>query len=86
MATTTFPARTRADTTLARAAAWTVARAPGAGRALARLGRRARSLILHVGGLGCLTAAAWTVALPLGLLAAGVSLLALEYLSAPSQR
>ena len=39
-----------------------------------------RTVVLSVAGFGALTAAAWTVALPLGLAAAGVSLLLLEYL------
>jgi hypothetical protein len=52
--------------------------APGLRRAVVR----ARSLVLHVGGLGAITAAAWLVALRLGLLVAGVSLLTLEYLAA----
>lgn len=39
-----------------------------------------RTFTLSVAGFGALTAAAWTVALPLGLAAAGVSLLLLEYL------
>lgn len=39
----------------------------------------ARSYVLPVAGLGCLVAAAWTVALPFGLAAAGGSLLLLDY-------
>jgi hypothetical protein len=58
------------------------AAAPDIGRRLARAARRARSAVLHLGGLGSITAAAWLVAAPLGLLVAGVSLLVLEYLSA----
>jgi len=42
---------------------------------------RLRAAALSVGGFGCLTAAAWTVAMPLGLAAAGVSLLVLEWLT-----
>jgi hydrogenase/urease accessory protein HupE len=42
---------------------------------------RARTVAMSVGGFGCLVAAAWTVAVPAGLAAAGVSLLVLEYLS-----
>lgn len=41
----------------------------------AKLAQAAGSII----GLGCMTAAAWTVALPLGLLAAGVSAFVLEW-------
>ena len=62
------------------------------GRVLAALGAFAgrklprwatvRRAVLTIGGLGLLTAAAWMVALPLGLLAAGVSLLILEALTA----
>lgn len=40
----------------------------------------ARPVALVVAGLGFLAAAAWTVALPLGLVAVGVGLLVLEYL------
>lgn len=40
-----------------------------------------RRAALSLGGLGGLTAAAWTVALPLGLTAAGLSLLVLEWLT-----
>jgi hypothetical protein len=36
-------------------------------------------LALSVGGLGFLSAAAWSVALPLGLAAVGLSLLLLEW-------
>jgi hydrogenase/urease accessory protein HupE len=42
---------------------------------------RARTAALSVGGFGCLVTAAWMVAVPAGLAAAGVSLLVLEYLS-----
>lgn len=58
---------------------------------LARLGRFAgrvlpraatvRTAVLSLIGFGCLTAAAWVVALPLGLAAAGVSVLLIEYLT-----
>lgn len=41
-----------------------------------------RRAVLTIGGLALLVAAAWMVALPLGLLAAGVSLLILEALTA----
>jgi hypothetical protein len=37
-------------------------------------------LLLVVGGLGMLTAAAWALALPAGLAAGGVSLLLLEWI------
>jgi hydrogenase/urease accessory protein HupE len=47
---------------------------------------RARTAALSVGGFGCLTAAAWMVAVPAGLAAAGVSLLVLEYLSGEEGR
>lgn len=50
-------------------------------RKLGPLWARVRTAALTVGGLGCLTAAAWTMALPAGLAAAGVSLFALEYLT-----
>jgi hypothetical protein len=40
-----------------------------------------RQVALTVGGLGCLTAAAWTVALGFGLAAAGVSCLVINFLS-----
>ncbi|NIS37119.1 MAG: hypothetical protein GWN07_39845 [Actinobacteria bacterium] len=39
----------------------------------------ARLELLSVAGLGFLAAAAWTVALPLGLAATGVALLLIEY-------
>jgi hypothetical protein len=45
---------------------------------------KARRAVLTVAGVGLISAAAWTVAVPLGLAAAGVSLLVLEYLTAPS--
>lgn len=45
------------------------------------LARRARRPVLVTAGLGMLTAAAWAVALPLGLLAAGLSLLLLDLLA-----
>ncbi|TDC47649.1 hypothetical protein E1281_25960 [Actinomadura sp. KC345] len=41
-----------------------------------------RRFTLSVTGFGCLTAAAWTIALPAGLLTLGLSLLLLEYLTA----
>jgi hypothetical protein len=44
-------------------------------RLTAKLSQAAGSII----GLGCLTAAAWSVALPLGLLAAGLSAFVLEW-------
>lgn len=40
-----------------------------------------RTFALTVGGLGMLTYAAWSIALPLGAATAGVSLLLLEHLS-----
>ena len=43
---------------------------------------RARTALLSLAGFGCLTAAAWSVSLPAGLAAAGLSLLVLEYLTA----
>lgn len=43
--------------------------------------KQLRTATLSVAGFGCLTAAAWTVALPLGLAAAGVSVLLIEYLT-----
>jgi hypothetical protein len=51
-----------------------------AARAVAGL-PRLRTATMSVGGFGCLVAAAWMVAVPAGLAAAGVSLLVLEYLS-----
>ncbi|MFE0378347.1 hypothetical protein ACFW1M_22815 [Streptomyces inhibens] len=51
-------------------------------RRLAPLWGRARTTLLTLAGFGGLTAAAWTVALPLGLAAAGLSCFALEYLTA----
>jgi hypothetical protein len=47
---------------------------------------RARTVAMSVGGFGCLVAAAWTVAVPAGLAAAGASLLVLEYLSGEEGR
>jgi hypothetical protein len=43
--------------------------------------RKVRTTALSLAGFGCLTAAAWTLALPLGLAAAGVSVLLIEYLT-----
>lgn len=40
-----------------------------------------RAFVLHLAGLGCLTAAAWIYALWAGLVAAGISLLILEALT-----
>jgi hypothetical protein len=51
-----------------------------AARAVAGL-PRLRTAAMSVGGFGCLVAAAWMVAVPAGLAAAGCSLLLLEYLS-----
>jgi hypothetical protein len=75
--------RTRDATVLGRILTAVSSMLPGAGRALARAGSRARSLVLHVGGLGMIVYAAWSVAVPLGALAGGVALLLLEYLSTP---
>lgn len=47
---------------------------------------RLKTATLTVSGFGCLCAAAWMVAVPLGLAAAGVSLLLLEWLSGEEQR
>lgn len=45
-----------------------------------------REQVFTVGGLGALTAAAWTAAgLAAGLAAAGVALLTMEYLTRPEQ-
>ena len=78
-------ARSR-DTLLARIVSGARAHAPSIGRWLARAGRRTRTLTLQVSGLGMVVAAAWMVAVPLGLLVGGVSLLVLEHLSAPEGR
>lgn len=43
--------------------------------------KQVRTTVLTVTAFGCLTAAAWMVALPLGLLAAGLSLLFIELLT-----
>lgn len=51
-----------------------------AARVLPRAGQLRRAA-LSLGGFGCLTAAAWTVAMPLGLAAAGISALLVEYLT-----
>jgi len=79
-------ARTREATVLGRLATTARASAPGAGRWLRQTATRARSLALHVTGLGAISAAGWEIARPLGLVSAGVSLLVLEYLSTPSER
>jgi hypothetical protein len=76
--------RLRQDSVLALVASWIVAKAPGAGRRLAKAARRGRTLVLQTAGLGAVTLAAWDVARPLGLLAAGVSLLLLEGFAGPS--
>jgi hypothetical protein len=47
---------------------------------------RLRTTALSLGGFGCLVAAAWMVAVPAGLAAAGLSLLVLEYLSGEEGR
>ena len=54
------------------------------GRGLARITptwATLRTLTLSTAGLGCLTAAAWTVHIAAGLAAAGVSLLLVEWLT-----
>jgi hypothetical protein len=60
---------------------FTVRAAAVAGRLLPRW-ERFRRTCLVVAGFGSLTAAAWLVAVPAGLVAAGVSLLLLDFLSA----
>lgn len=55
-------------------------------RKLAPLWGQARTAVLTLAGFGGLTAAAWTVALPLGLAAGGVSCLVLEYLTSDTGR
>lgn len=40
-----------------------------------------RTTVLAIGGFGCLATAAWMVAVPLGVAAAGLALLVLEFLS-----
>jgi hypothetical protein len=47
--------------------------------------KQARTVVLSVAGFGCLSAAAWTVAMPLGLAAAGLSVLLIEYLAGGDQ-
>lgn len=87
MAATTLsiPRRSRADTVLGRAAVAARRNAPGVGRWLARRGAQLRRVVLTVAGFGAISAAAWAVAVPLGLLAVGLSLLFVEYLSADSE-
>jgi hypothetical protein len=46
---------------------------------MSRLKKLNRAVMLYVAGLGCLTAAAFTFAIWAGLVAAGVSLLALGW-------
>jgi hypothetical protein len=77
------PIRTRDTTVLGRIVAALAAALPGVGRWLTTTARRARRAALHVAGLGAIVAAGWEVSRPLGLVTAGVSLLLLEYLSAP---
>lgn len=48
--------------------------------------RKAKTALLLTGAAGCITAAAWSVALPLGLLVAGLSLGFLEYMSDGERR
>lgn len=74
-ATPALRTRTPLLAVLGRAAAWAVVRLP-----------QARTALLAVGGFALLTAAAWMVAVPLGLAAGGVSLLVLEYLSGDDGR
>ncbi len=76
-------ARTRDTTTLGRTITAARAHAPAVGRWLTTTATRARRLALHTAGLGSISAAGWEVSRPLGLLAGGVSLLVLEWLSAP---
>jgi hypothetical protein len=75
-------ARVRSRTVLARLAAGVAAPAPAAGHRLKRAATRARSLALHVAGLGSISWGAYEVAEPVGFVAAGVSLLVLEWLTA----
>lgn len=70
--------RARSETIIGRLVPLLAVALPAALRLLVA----ARRLLLHVSGLGLVTAAAWAVAVPLGLLAAGVSCLVLEYLLA----
>jgi hypothetical protein len=59
------------------------------GRFAARLTARwpkLRSAVLQIGGLGCLSAAAWEVNGAAGLAATGLSLFVLEYLSSGSDK
>ncbi len=71
--------------------AWSLAGRESVLGILARWARRRRAailpvllvlvrLVLVVGGLGLLTAAAWSLALPAGLAAAGISLLLIEWI------
>jgi hypothetical protein len=74
--------RPRSATVLGRAATWATAHAPHVWSWTRAAAVRARRVVLTVAGLACITAAAWTVAVALGLLTAGVSLLVFEFLSA----
>lgn len=78
--------RTRDATILGRLLVAARVHAPGVGRWLARSGRRLRTAVLTVSGLGSITAAAWAIAVPLGLVTLGVSLLLLEHLTAEDPR
>ena len=69
------PARRPLLVTLALLAARLVAALP-----------RMRTALLSVAGFALLSAAAWMVAVPLGLAAAGLSLLVLEWLAEPGGR
>lgn len=62
-----------------------IATATFAGRHLPRW-RRARSAIVQTAGLACVTVAAGMVFVPLGVLAAGLSLLVLDYLVTAEDR
>lgn len=84
MAATTLPhQRTRDETALARLAAGARAHGPGILAALGRAGGRLRRLLLSIAAMVCLVVAAWMIAVPLGLLAASVCLLWLEWLTTP---
>ena len=87
MAATTAPyrRRSRADTTAARLWASAQAHGPLVGAALARAGQRLRRLVLSVAAMVCIVTAAWMIAVPLGLVVAGGSLLWLEWLTTPEQ-
>jgi hypothetical protein len=81
MATTPLVLRSYRQSVLARAGALAVAHGPAVGRWARRAARKARTTVLQVGGLGAITAAAWIVAVPLGLFVGGLALLLLEPLT-----